>query len=370
MNSQNLRSALLFSSAVMVCGAAILWSAKSRNSEARANRETPAKFVRIDAEEEKSRRASALLEQSTRADNELSYSALSRTVALVGGKSVTSEAKITRAPRHLSIEVTSGPQKGARSGYSQRWFWRRDAGRALQPYAEVARTADQMAARRARLLAKNYTTTLGESQNVAGRAAQVLELRPRYPLDGATGPARRLLIDRESGLTLEIESFNCDLKPISRSSLSDLNLKPQITPVTFETPKAIFASLAGRDWQGEELGDDSRNAAKKTGFRAPKPTFLPPGFELDGYGVHRCRTTGVLQLAAFSRYTDGLNTLTIFAFKPVNANIQKNMRGFCDFGAGTLSSVENNGGRLVALGDLRSKTLQRVLASTKFEMAN
>jgi negative regulator of sigma E activity len=276
-------------------------------------------------------------------------------------------ARITKAPRHLSIQAMSGAMAGSQSGYSERWFWRHNLGEPMKPYAEVTLDADQMAARRFALLGKNYLVTLGAPETVDGRRAQVLELRPRHAIDGARGPARRLFVDVESALTLRIDAFNCALKPISRSSLSKLDLAPPITPVTFEAPQAIMASLETRDWQGEELAQKHQMAARKTGFLPPRPTFLPPGFELDGYGVHRCLTTGTLQLSAFSRYTDGLNTLTVFAFKPSNSNIKKTMRGACNFGPGAMSSREDNEGRLVAVADLPQKTLERVLASAKFE---
>jgi negative regulator of sigma E activity len=154
-----------------------------------------------------------------------------------------------------------------------------------------------------------------------------------------------------------------------RSTLSKINLRPTVNEATFEPPAAILASLKNTEWRGEEMGQDFEAAARKTGFVPPRPTYLPPGFVLDSYGIHRCRTTGTLQLAAFSRYCDGLNTLMVFSFKPVNQNIEKTMRGICDFGPGAMSSREDGEGRLMAVGDLPTKTLDRVLASAKFETA-
>ncbi len=368
MNQKPLQISLLLASAVMVCGAGAIWSSKNR-AVAALDDEKALQQVVSDTERENSRRALELLSRSTRADNQLTYSALSQTVAFIGGKSIASHAKITRAPRHLCIETLSGAEKGARSGYSQRWFWRQAVGQKMQPYAEVQLPADAMAIKRLPLLSQNYRVSLGETKTVDGRAAQAIELRPKHRIDGARGPARRLWIDQKSGLTLGIESFNCALQPTTRSTLSQLRIAPPIAPATFQQPQAIFASLSTQNWQGEELGDDFRAATQKTGFVPPKPTYLPPGFELDGYGVHRCLTTGTLQPAAFSRYCDGLNTLTVFAFKPANQNIAKNMRGGCNFGPGAMSSREDNGGRLVAMGDLPTKTLQRILGSAHFESA-
>lgn len=356
-----LQIGLVVASALMLCGAAAIWADKNHKVAQIAAQEA----VRDD----NARLASALLHKSYRADNQLSYSAHSHTVAFMGGKSVESTAFITRAPRHLNVRFLSGAQGGTQSGYSERWFWRQKAGGAMQPYAEVSLDANQMAARRFALLIKNYTPVLGGETRLDGRRAQIIELRPVHLNDGVQGPARRLFIDSESGLTLRVESFNCALQMVMHSSLSEVNLKPRITPATFEPPAAIFASLKTHKWQGEELGADPFAAARETGFMPPRPAFLPPGFALDGYGVHRCHTTGTLQLAAFSRYSDGLNTLTVFAFKPVSASIEKTMRGACDFGPGALRSREDGDGRLMAMGDLPATTLERVLQSAKFETA-
>lgn len=363
MNSKNLQIMALVASAAMVCGAGALWTAKNRAGKPQESGIVPRRSA------PEAQQALDLLKRSTRADNELTYTALSQTVAFVGGRSVTSSAKITRAPRHLCIETLSGVGKGERNGYSQRWFWRQDVGQKMLPFAEVRLPADDMAAKRLSLLSKNYRVSLGETKAIDGRSAQAIELRPNQLVDDAKGPARRLWIDQTSGLTLGIESFNCSLEPTSRSTLSVLQISPPITPATFEPPTTIFASLENRNWQGEELGDDLIAATAKTGFVPPKPAYLPPGFQLDGYGVHRCLTTGTLQPSVFSRYCDGLNTLTVFAFKPVNADIAKNMRGGCNFGTGALASREDNGGRLVAVGDLPAQTLQRVLSSARFEPA-
>lgn len=360
--SKPLQFGLLLGSAVMLCSAAAIWSNKSR--------EMAAHEAALEQKQlQETAQAVSLLERSFRADNDLSYSAISHSIAFVGGKSVESVAKVTRAPRHLNIRVVSGQMSGSQSGYSERWFWRQNPGQQMRPYAQVAQDAQQIAARRFDLLAENYGVQLGGKETVHGRPTQIVELRPINSVDGAKGPARRLYIDEETGLTLRIDAFNCALKPVTRSTLSDLNLKPAITPSTFEAPTTIMASLKDRNWQGEELAHDIASAAKKTGFMPPRPSYLPPGFKLDGYGVHRCLTTGTMQLAALSRYTDGLNTLSVFAFKPITPDIEKNMRGACDFGPGAMSSREDGGGRLMAMGDLPSKTLERVLASAKFETA-
>ncbi|RYG63148.1 hypothetical protein EON80_21785, partial [bacterium] len=318
--SKSIQFGLVLTAVAMLCGAAALFSSKSRDL---AIREAKTEHDQLASRHA----ASELLARSFHADNQLSYSALSSTVAYVGGRSLESKAQITRAPHHLAIKMLSGPMSGVQSGYSDRWFWRQDVGQPVKPYAEASLDANQMASRRFDLLSKNYIASLVGVEKLDGRPAHIVELWPAQPVEGAKGPARRLYIDSESGLTLRVDAFNCELKPVMHSTLSKVDLHPALKANTFEPPSAIMASLKKSDWRGEEMGSNFKAAADKTGFEPPQPQYLPPGFELDGYGIHRCRTTGILQLAAFSRYSDGLNSLMVFAFKPVNQKVEKSMRG-------------------------------------------
>jgi negative regulator of sigma E activity len=91
---------------------------------------------------------------------------------------------------------------------------------------------------------------------------------------------------------------------------------------------------------------------------------LPAGFELDGYGLHKA-VQGSSKQIVLSRYSDGLNTLTVFAM-PGSASLKTDSWGSCDFGPGTLASRLTGGGRLVAISDLPDATLQRVLNSASY----
>lgn len=323
-------------------------------------------------------RAWMLLERSLRADAEVPVAARVQTVVFAGNRQIQSEAKLIRAPHRLSITYLSGPMRGQAGGFSERWFWRENAGQ-LVPYAEVAQRPDQMARARFDLMRQNYRADLQAPAQLNGRAVEVVELRPIHPAPGASGPARRLFIDAQTGLTLRTESFNYRLQPVSHSTFSDLKLRPVVTKTTFEAPAAIAAAAAASFWQGEELGHNQRAVERKIGLAPPQSDALPQGFVLDGVGVHRCtRSVPGMQVAAFTRYTDGINVLMIYAVKSVpsaaqNAPVPLPGAGVfggdlnCNFGPGTMISRAQDGGTLVAMGDLPVAVLERALGRAKFQ---
>ena len=364
-------------------GAALVWTraAEPRGAVARAT--------------SSDERAWLLLQRSLRADAETPVVARVETVVFTGNQQIQSEAELWRAPGRLAINYLSGPMRGQESGFSQRWFWRQNDAGQLQPYAEVAQTPAAMARSRFELMRRNYVARLQAPQELHGRTVEVVELRPLHPAQGARGPARRIFIDTQTGLTLRTEAFNYRLQPVSHSTFSRFELRPTIKPATFEPPAAIAAAAAASFWRGEELGRDERAVARKVGLMPPHSDRVPRGFQVDGVGIHRCaRSVPGFQVAVFTRYTDGVNVLTLFAVKTLPArphptSLGANKTGVgappvalpvdapatgaelggnlnCDFGPSTVISRAQGGGTLVAMGDLPSAVLQRTLDAARF----
>ena len=318
-------------------------------------------------------RAWALLGRALQASNQFSYSAHVETVVFVGARGLQSEARLWRAPDHLAIDYLSGPMKGQRSGFSNQMFWRRDASGQLESYAATDALPDAVARQRFELMRANYQAYLRAPSEIGGRSVEVIELRPTRPLRGVLGPARRVFVDDATGLMLRTERFNSRLQPVSHSTFSQLDLHPK-TASAFGAPAAILATARQGFWQGEELGADARAVEQKTGIAPPQSARIPRGWKCDGFGVHRCVADNHtshkdLQVAAFTRYTDGLNVLTLFALKnaskvqdsPASASYQ------CSFGPGTLLSRAEGAGTLLAIGDLPPEILRRVLEGARFK---
>jgi negative regulator of sigma E activity len=361
MRSNTLSRYGLFAAAAIVLVAALsLWIARSNSTG----------------------RATQLLSRTYQADNHMSYAALSSVTAMYGGHEMKSTARIVRVPHKLAITYLSGDQKGLQSGYNERWFWRRSNPQApVKAYAEVTNRPTEMAARRFQLVLQNYRGYVAGREPLEGRTTTVIELRPAKPIDGAQGPIKKLWIDEKSGLTLRTDSFNYQNQLVMRSVLSELDFAPQITPATF-TPTSVMQKAADDDsWMAQDAGDNAAMVSRKTGINPPKLGFVPAGFELDGYGVHHCPEERAAPIiAALSRYTDGLNTLTVFAMEadkqtwlgsegaspaPAQQKEAGKQTNSCAFGPGTMVMGTNNGLRVLAVGDLPETTLRRVLDETR-----
>jgi negative regulator of sigma E activity len=154
-----------------------------------------------------------------------------------------------------------------------------------------------------------------------------------------------------------------------RSVLSHLNLKPQVSDTTFMPPAEMLHMAKSQGWTARDIGTDAVAAQKDSGLAPPRAGWLPDGFELDGYGVHHCPPQREMPIvAALARYTDGINTLTVFAMTPEKNAPQlmtKDSPRSCDFGPGTMVSQARGAVKLVAVGDLPPVTLNRVLEHTE-----
>ncbi len=315
-------------------------------------------------------RAWALLGRALHANSDVPFAAHVETVVFVGERSLQSEARIVKTPGHLAITYLSGPMKGQSSGFTRQLFWRQNAAGQIVPYAQTATAPAQIANRRFEWMRANYQAQMRPASAVDGRPVEVVELRPAR--GALAGPARRIFIDDATGLTLRIEEFNARLQPASHSTFSRLDLHSAIAPNTFHAPAALLKAGQRSFWRGEELGDDARAVERKTGLTPPQSGQVPRGWKRDGFGVHRCVPGGgALQVAAFTRYTDGLNSLTLFAIRPPatakNApDARRAVPASCSFGPGALVSRADGGGTLLAVGDLPPEIMRRALEAARF----
>ncbi|HVF10179.1 MAG TPA: sigma-E factor regulatory protein RseB domain-containing protein [Abditibacteriaceae bacterium] len=341
---------------------------------------------------QRAQHAVALLFRAFHADNHLTYSAVSDTMAFYGGREMKALARVTRTPQSLSIEYVTGAQKGLRSGFNGRWYWRqRSPGAPLEAYAEMQRNSVDIAARRFALMLENYDVQLKGRGDIEGHPVEIVELTSFSPSPGAHGPRKSLAIDTQTGLTLRVETFDHQKQRIMLTTLSKIDYTPDVTPVPSDK---IIAVSQEKPWMIQDLGKDVATVVKLTGLQPPKLNYLPPGFRFDTVGVHRCRYGNAPFQAALARYTDGMNTLTVFVMKPSTAGSLANLppdaavddavppespvqpvaaqanapipvpagKGqACDFGPGTLIMRATPRGRLIAVGDLPSSELERVL---------
>jgi hypothetical protein len=390
MNSSPFKCSLFWVSLVVIAAAFWLWDGRlERRHEMRLTRQE-------NRAQRAAQRTSALLFRAFHADNYLTYSALSQTTARMGKAQISSLARVVHAPGRLSIVYVKGDYAGLHSGYNERVAWRQgDASQPMMPYAEMERPAIDMAVRRFALVLQNYRATPEGKTRLAGREAEVIELRPFHPAEGAAGPAKKLWIDAQSGLTLRQQTFNYQMMPVMESVLSEVDLAPRIAADTFVPPQKLREVARQHPWMAHDAGDDVMSVARQTGVYPPQPeaNALPAGFAFDSVGAHRCDSCAVGTTdpcyAALSRYTDGLNTLTVFALSPDCAHRKTGAAGAsspeatdakndadsnaadnaaCDFGTGTLVMRGTEGGQLIAVADLPAPILNRVLQATSIRL--
>ncbi len=356
MKSSSSRYGLFVVASLILVMAGVVWNYRAQ----RAN------LLRTQtAERRETQHAVSLLMRAFLADTQLTYSALSQTTALYAGKEMKTQARLTRTPRAMAISYLSGDRKGLETGYNGRWFWRSAPGGEMRAHAEVRQDAPDMVARRLSLMLDNYTIEWKNSGIDDGRPVEVLEIRPSRNIDGARGPGKILTIDSESGLTVSTRTFDYKWQMVMHSKLSEIDFTPQITSKTFASPAEMTRAAKTKPWLAQDMGHNAQKVAQHTGFLPPTPVYVPPGFVNDGVGVHRCNENGTGPMAAFTRYTDGLNVLTVFAMPEPKVETMTAPEQICDFGSGTLISTKTPQGYVIVVSDLPPATLRRVVDSTK-----
>ncbi len=327
------------------------------------------------AQQERSQHAVALLSRAFEAENGMTYAARAHTMTAYGDQKIKNVAWMVQAPDHLYVKYLDGHYKGMQFGYSQRWFYRQcnQTGRKMA-YAEVEKMPTRSAAHRFALLLQNYRAQWVKSDKLQGRAVEVVQLLPIHPVEGARGPAQRIWIDAENGLPMRTECFDYKLRPTLDTSLSDIDLSPRITSATFKAPAQILDMTKTTPWMTRDLGGDKAKVETITGLVAPLATYLPPGFVFEHVGVYLLEgltkqfvaPPQLTDYAALTRYTDGLNALTIFALRQAD---KKGDNEDYNFGPGTLVMRDVPDGVIVAVADLPPPVLRKVLASTPEKIA-
>lgn len=324
--------------------------------------------AQTEAQIQSHQQAFALLFQAFWADNHRTYMARTSTMAVYGNEKINTVANMTHAPQGFAITYLSGDPRGLTSGLNRRWTWHKASASApMTAYATMQCSAADMAAARFAMMLQNYGALRSGQEKVGERLADVVWISPLNPIDGARGPAKCLWIDAETKLTLRVKTFNYQMNPVMESTLSDINLHPAVSAATFPLEPEMKQVAKGKPWMAQEMGTDVAAVKALTGGVAPPvPKMLPPGFVRESVGVHRVSAAANSQFAAVSRYTDGLNTLTMFALK--NAPGAKGATGATnklmqtyDFGPGTLVMHDTAQEHLVAVADLPPQTLYHVL---------
>ncbi len=207
-----------------------------------------------------------------------------------------SSVKMHRNRARSRMEYTSGPMRGDVVIDDGKAVYRLD-----QSSHTVYVALSPPASDNVKLLLSNYNSVSLGTETVARRKCQVVRLEPNT----SGNPKAKLWIDTQTGVVLRNDRYSYDGKPATKSVFTAIEFPSKMSAALF-TPPA--------QWKKVTITSDTSPLSvarikAETGFEPLKPTYLPQGYVLEGYYN---RHTGSGRPAAVIKYTDGLNSITIF----------------------------------------------------------
>ncbi|MDI6782986.1 MAG: sigma-E factor regulatory protein RseB domain-containing protein [bacterium] len=154
------------------------------------------------------------------------------------------------------------------------------------------------------LLRQNYTIKSAGKQKVLNRRVELIEITPKY----GGNPSRKLWIDKNQPLVLRSEQYNCDTQLVLTSYFTDLKFDKKIDQSLFTIPTSARVLKRPPGLHHRYTIEDGEQHLQ---YSLKTTTYLPPGYIFDGGYLWQPRyqsETHAIQL----RYTDGLNTISIF----------------------------------------------------------
>lgn len=206
-------------------------------------------------------------------------------------------AQVHRGAGRAAIHYLDGPARDARVFREGGRVWR-GAGRATRPL--LLEAGGEVARLDADLLARNYVARVVGSEQIAGRPAMHLALRRR---DGGGG--LHMWLDRETHFPLRTVVVNHAGRALSDTAYESIDYG--VGPPRLPPPEGV------QEPRFSVRPTTPEQAAQEAGFQPLQPAYLPPGFELVGWHLHRFR--GGRGPAIGLRYTDGLAGLSVIQMK-------------------------------------------------------
>jgi sigma-E factor negative regulatory protein RseB len=280
-----------------------------------------------------------LLRRARQAEVVHSYRGVRVTRTFLPGSAMTATAHVLhRRPATTRTEYLSPPalagtvvlQIGSdrwhRSSSDQRWR-----------HAPAAPEFDSLD-----LLERNYDLRVGAGSLVANRECQLLFISPKH--DG--NPSKRMWLDRDTGLILRSELLNWRQDDISVSSFERLEVDP---PFSADETRSLLPPRA--------VESPDRGALA---FKPLFPRYVPAGYVFTGLTVVPLHG----ERAAHLRYSDGLNTISLFQ-APAAAFALRSPRRSRELSYAVVFTWQRGPMSYALMGDIRPTELQRMAASVQ-----
>lgn len=209
------------------------------------------------------------------------------------------------------------------------------------------------------LLVKNYAIAFEKSEEVAGRAADVLAIRHRQ----SQWLGKRVWVDRETGLILRSEEYDHAGGIRAQTMCQSLEWNPSMEDGLFQVPAGWQQVVAEEQ---NPLSGGREALSKALGFTVREPASIPAGFVLEGLSLYRCPCGAS---AAHWRYVDGLQSFSLFE-KTTRCGAPGRARGGqgscpCERVAGIPGKMWVKSGQVltyVAVGDLPEDEWEKMAA--------
>lgn len=193
-----------------------------------------------------------------------------------------------------------------------------------------------------------YTATAEGEARMAGRAARLIQVRPR----DAFRYGYRMWIDRETGLLLRSDLLARDGTAVERLMFTQMRPLESVSPDRFEP------TLEGMEYT--EHGDPDAGARP---LDDPKwrVTDLPAGFRTVSHRRRAMPPHG--QAVQHSVFTDGLASVSVFVEPPDAGSMP--LKGLSRMGAVHAFGVTRGGHHITAVGEVPAATVKRIARSVE-----
>jgi negative regulator of sigma E activity len=227
-----------------------------------------------------------LIRRSETADQRVDYAGTKVVRSIGGRRNGERVVKVWhRAPDQTRIEfIEGGPRGGTLIQQGDQHYW-------SGPDRRVRRFISDQIPGRLDLLLQNYRAKVLRKEAVAGHRALVVSVEPKH----AGNPRKVTWIEPRSGLALKTQLFSSAGELTEESAFQEIDLKPTFAPGLFDVPSSAPTA--------------PDPTPVRPDFTPRRPAYLPPGYLL-------VRTSSFAErdgrVVAYLRYTDGLNTLSLF----------------------------------------------------------
>lgn len=302
----------------------------------------------------------SMMMRVTEACTKNSFAAAGKTSVRYRERLVVSDIKMYhKKPNKCRIEYCTPPLKGLVVGSDGRCAWRFDPGLrkvVVQP-RESTGCMDRDTGMR--LLLDNHCVEAAGDRIVAGRPARVLVVKSR------SGEIRkRLCVDASTCVTLRSEDYDDRGTMRSSTEFKSIRYTDDLPDSLFACPKNAAPIVTRPSGKTMSLPDLS----KALGFQVKVPQYVPRGYKLDGYRLYPCPCRHGHK-SAYIRYTNGLNSISVFETKGDSCCARMMVRGSCESCSLDADNREHmatrsvGGKLLVTVGDVRPSELDKIVNS-------